>query len=110
MSRITPSSTRRFTVRFQRASTAAGTVEIWDNGTYELLEEKRNGNLTFRLHGERLNGTWSLVPAHMDGKEQNWLLIKRSDDDDRHRGRARDVRADARDARHPHPVGRRLDA
>jgi bifunctional non-homologous end joining protein LigD len=59
----------------------AGTVEIWDNGTYDLLEEKRNGQLTVRLHGKRLNGTWSLVPAHMDGKEQNWLLIKRSDDE-----------------------------
>ena len=58
-----------------------GTVEIWDNGTYELLEEKPNGQLTFELHGKRLQGTWSLVPAHMDGKEQNWLLIKRSDDD-----------------------------
>jgi bifunctional non-homologous end joining protein LigD len=58
----------------------AGTVEIWDNGTYELLEEKRNGQLTFELHGSRLQGRWSLVPAHMDGKEQNWLLIKRHDD------------------------------
>ncbi|MDX6477144.1 MAG: bifunctional non-ous end joining protein LigD, partial [Gaiellaceae bacterium] len=57
-----------------------GTVEIFDNGTYELLEEKRNGQLTFDLHGKKLRGRWSLVPAHMDGKEQNWLLIKRSDD------------------------------
>ncbi len=29
----------------------AGTVEIWDRGTYELLEEKRNGGLTVRLAG-----------------------------------------------------------
>ncbi len=57
----------------------AGTVEIWDHGTYELLEEKRDGQLTVRLHGERLNGDWSLIPAHLDGKEQNWLLIKRRD-------------------------------
>ena len=54
----------------------AGTVEIWDDGTYELLEEKRNGELTVRLDGERLQGVWTLVPAHMDGKEQNWLLIR----------------------------------
>jgi bifunctional non-homologous end joining protein LigD len=60
----------------------AGPVEIFDNGTYELLEEKRNGQLTFDLHGKKLKGRWSLVPAHMDGKEQNWLLIKRSDDHD----------------------------
>ena len=34
----------------------AGTVEIWDRGTYELLEEKRDGGLTVRLRGERLDG------------------------------------------------------
>ena len=45
----------------------AGTVEIWDRGTYELLEEKRDGGLTVRLHGERLEGTWALVPAHLSG-------------------------------------------
>jgi bifunctional non-homologous end joining protein LigD len=60
----------------------AGPVEIFDHGTYELLEEKANGQLTFDLHGKKLKGRWSLVPAHMDGKEQNWLLIKRSDDDE----------------------------
>ena len=32
----------------------AGTVEIWDRGTYELVEEKRDGQLTVRLAGERL--------------------------------------------------------
>ena len=59
----------------------AGTVEIWDDGTYELVSEKRNGELTVRLHGERLQGLWTLVPAHLDGKEQNWLLIRRHEDD-----------------------------
>jgi len=54
----------------------AGSVEIWDHGTYELVEEKRNGQLKVRLAGERLQGTWTLVPAHLDGKEQNWLLIR----------------------------------
>ena len=56
----------------------AGTVEIWDSGTYDLVEEKPNGQLTVRLHGRRLNGEWTLVPARLDGKEQNWLLIRRS--------------------------------
>jgi bifunctional non-homologous end joining protein LigD len=57
----------------------AGSVEIWDSGTYELLERKKNGQRTFALHGQRLEGTWSLIPAHLDGKEENWLLIKRRD-------------------------------
>jgi bifunctional non-homologous end joining protein LigD len=60
----------------------AGSVEVWDNGTYELLEEKRNGQLTVALHGKRLQGVWSLVPAHLDGKEQNWLIIRRREDED----------------------------
>src|SRR6201992_2780904 len=34
----------------------AGAVEIWDRGTYELVEEKPDGGLTVRLHGERLEG------------------------------------------------------
>jgi bifunctional non-homologous end joining protein LigD len=58
----------------------AGTVEIWDNGTYELVEEKRDGGLTVRLHGKRLEGTWTLVPAHLDGDAKNWLLIRKRDE------------------------------
>jgi bifunctional non-homologous end joining protein LigD len=55
----------------------AGTVEIWDRGTYDLVEEKRDGGLTVRLHGERLNGTWTLVPAKLDGDPKNWLLLRK---------------------------------
>ena len=35
----------------------AGTVEIWDTGTYELLEEKENGGLTVLLKGSKLQDT-----------------------------------------------------
>jgi bifunctional non-homologous end joining protein LigD len=59
----------------------AGSVEIFDHGTYDLLEEKGNGQLTVVLHGERLRGRWTLVPAHLDGKEENWLLIKGHDEE-----------------------------
>jgi bifunctional non-homologous end joining protein LigD len=55
----------------------AGTVEIWDRGTYELLEEKRDGGLTVRLRGERLEGEWTLVPAALDGDPKNWLLLRK---------------------------------
>jgi bifunctional non-homologous end joining protein LigD len=58
----------------------AGSVEIWDTGTYELVEEKPNGGLTVRLHGKRLEGTWSLVPAHLSGDEKNWLILRKRDD------------------------------
>ena len=58
----------------------AGQVEIWDRGTYELLEEKRNGGLTVRLDGEKLQGIWTLVPAKLSGDPKNWLLLRKSDD------------------------------
>jgi bifunctional non-homologous end joining protein LigD len=57
----------------------AGAVEIWDSGTYELLEEKPDGGLTVRLDGGRLQGTWTLVPARLDGKQENWLLMRKDD-------------------------------
>ncbi len=58
----------------------AGSVEIWDRGTYELLEEKKNGGLTVRLHGEKLQGTWALVPAKLSGDPKNWLIIRKRDE------------------------------
>jgi bifunctional non-homologous end joining protein LigD len=58
----------------------AGTVEIWDRGIYELVEEKRDGGLTVRLHGERLDGTWTLIPAHLSGDEKNWLILRKRDE------------------------------
>src|SRR3954451_20189240 len=54
----------------------AGSVEIWDRGTYELLEEKKNGGLTVRLHGERLEGIWTLIPAKLSGDPKNWLILR----------------------------------
>jgi bifunctional non-homologous end joining protein LigD len=58
----------------------AGTVEIWDSGTYELLEEKKNGGLTVRLHGKRLDGTYALVPAKLSGDPKNWLILRKRDE------------------------------
>ena len=70
----------------------AGTVEIWDRGTYELLEEKRDGGLTVQLRGERLDGVWTLVPAALDGDPKNWLLLRKDVGD----GPGRSLPADAR--------------
>ena len=58
----------------------AGTVEIWDSGTYELVEEKPNGGLTVRLDGKRLSGTYALVPAKLSGDPKNWLIVRKRED------------------------------
>src|SRR4029077_14217443 len=66
----------------------AGNVEIWDHGTYELLEEKNDGGLTVRLPGKRLDGAWALVPAHLSGDEKTWLILRKREDGTVSRGQA----------------------
>src|SRR5882757_8961172 len=64
-----------------------GTVMVWDQGTWEpeVDPEKglKEGKLKFRLHGEKLKGSWALV--RMGGRAgdggKNWLLIKHRDDE-----------------------------
>lgn len=64
-----------------------GTVMLWDSGTWEPLEDPRKGlkegSLKFKLHGERLNGSWALVlmKGKASEKRENWLLIKHDDED-----------------------------
>ncbi|HWP09793.1 MAG TPA: DNA ligase D [Polyangiaceae bacterium] len=68
----------------------AGTVMIWDRGTWEPEGDPRadyqRGRLTFRLRGQKLNGSWHLVRTGSsdrggNGKDKkSWLLIKSRDD------------------------------
>lgn len=50
----------------------AGKVEIWGKGEYEL-QQKKLDQLSFTLHGDKLQGEYTLV--HTDAK--NWLLFKK---------------------------------
>jgi DNA ligase D-like protein (predicted 3'-phosphoesterase) len=52
----------------------AGTVEIWDNGTFRL-DGKSDRELEFNLQGQKLSGDYVLI--HTDGK--NWLLLKKKE-------------------------------
>jgi bifunctional non-homologous end joining protein LigD len=72
-----PLSYGDFEGEIPKGNYGAGTVEIWDRGTYDLVEEKANGGLTVRLHGEKLEGLWSLVPAKLSGDPKNWLLVRK---------------------------------
>ncbi|MDP6102810.1 MAG: DNA polymerase ligase N-terminal domain-containing protein [Dehalococcoidia bacterium] len=49
----------------------AGTVEVWDEGDYDLLE-RADRRLMFSLSGSRLKGNYALV--HTGGA--NWILLK----------------------------------
>ena len=69
----------------------AGTVETWDRGTWEPVNDPaqgmRKGELTFILHGKRLNGRFHLARLKprpgSRGKADNWLLFKGHDEYER---------------------------
>jgi bifunctional non-homologous end joining protein LigD len=56
----------------------AGTVMVWDIGTYDLLDGNvYSGKLHLNLHGKKLKGEWILVRAHRSEEEKKpWFLIK----------------------------------
>ena len=72
----------------------AGTVIIWDQGSFEplepsgskkadeksLLKQLKSGSLKFRLSGKKLKGEFALVHIRNNDKADNaWLLIKHRD-------------------------------
>jgi bifunctional non-homologous end joining protein LigD len=70
-----------------------GTVIVWDEGTYEpiedikgkkeqekhLLKQLESGSIKIKLHGEKLEGEFALVKTYGMG-DNAWLLIKHDDD------------------------------
>lgn len=66
----------------------AGSVTIWDKGTYDidgspareserLMEEGLElGKVHFTLHGEKLRGEFALIKLKMSKKEDQWLFFK----------------------------------
>jgi len=70
-----------------------GTVIVWDEGTYEpieeikgkkaqekhLLKQLESGSLKIKLHGKKLQGEFALVKTQGMG-ENGWLLIKHKDE------------------------------
>ena len=71
----------------------AGTVMVWDEGTYESLNaeglskgeqekivysELKKGDLKIVLHGKKLKGAYALVKLK-NNSDNSWLLIKKDD-------------------------------
>jgi DNA ligase D-like protein (predicted 3'-phosphoesterase) len=90
----------------------AGTVMVWDAGTYETIPDEagkdpaspaeayERGQLKIRMRGHKMKGDWGLV--RMKGKKE-WLLIKKKD---KHTGAQNDLTEN-----HPHSAltGRTLE-
>lgn len=81
-----PLEYREFEGTIPKGEYGGGRVMLWDRGTWEPLGDTRagyrKGRLQFVLHGQRLQGTWSLIRINGRKEEpgRNWLLIKSSDE------------------------------
>jgi bifunctional non-homologous end joining protein LigD len=63
----------------------AGTVIVWDRGTWKPVGDAEKGmnagKLVFRLHGEKLAGLWEFVRiSKPDDKQEQWMLFKKRDE------------------------------
>ncbi|MEO8887106.1 MAG: DNA ligase D [Mucilaginibacter sp.] len=88
-----PFDYRNFEGIIPQGEYGGGTVIVWDEGTYEpieeikgkkaqekhLLEQLKSGSVKIKLHGEKLHGEFALVKTHGMG-DNAWLMIKHDDD------------------------------
>jgi bifunctional non-homologous end joining protein LigD len=88
-----PIEYQHFAGRIPEGEYGAGLVEIWDKGTYTvdagpgedpakvMAAGLLKGHIDFRLDGKKLRGLFTLVrlKPRGDGKNNQWLLMKRSE-------------------------------
>jgi DNA ligase D-like protein (predicted 3'-phosphoesterase) len=66
----------------------AGTVIVWDSGTYHntkgekksFAENLEEGHATIRLDGSKLVGNFALIKTKRGGKRPQWLFFKMKDE------------------------------
>ncbi|HLF63140.1 MAG TPA: DNA polymerase ligase N-terminal domain-containing protein [Saprospiraceae bacterium] len=97
----------------------AGTVMVWDNGTYHNVKEDENGkikpiqdcladgHILIWLDGKKLKGGYALTRFRK--KENQWLLVKMKDDEsDARRNPVKTENASAKTGRTMEEIARRL--
>lgn len=90
-----PFDYRKFEGSIPEGNYGAGTVIVWDEGTYELLDGKglsvkdqerkllqdlEKGSLKIKLSGKKLKGAFALFQIKRDAEGKQWLLVKKGDE------------------------------
>jgi bifunctional non-homologous end joining protein LigD len=74
-----------FEGKIPEGSYGAGTVMLWDRGTFQLegdanaAKQLARGEIKFSLNGEKLRGSFALVKLKNSEKGNEWLMIKHKD-------------------------------
>ena len=81
-----PISYGDFEGNIPKGNYGAGSVMLWDFGTFEVLKDGdgeaqiARGDLKFRADGQKMKGEFALVLMKGRGKGNEWLLIKKRDE------------------------------
>jgi len=70
-------SYRLFSGAIPEGMYGAGTVEIYDHGTYKLLDVDYDKKYVFSLKGKKIQGTYALIKT--GGKQFLWTKVKNTD-------------------------------
>ena len=68
----------KFSDRIPPNNYGAGTVKIWDTGTFETIK-KTDKALVVNLKGKRLKGEYVLVKTAFRGSKNSWLFFKKKE-------------------------------
>jgi len=71
-----PLGYEKFTGTIPEGEYGAGTVEIWDQGTYKLLEKSEKA-YSLEISGKKLKGLFYLVKLKPGEDTKNWLFFKK---------------------------------
>lgn len=81
-----PMSYANFEGTIPEGEYGAGTVEIWDKGTYKNLKEGQSieegikkGEITIWFDGKKLKGNYALIRTHYQNKDNSWIIVKMKD-------------------------------
>lgn len=75
--------------KIPKGNYGAGIMEIWDQGTFKILESKEGknplkqlekGDLKIEFHGDKIKGSFALVHTQRGEEKNQWLLIKKKDE------------------------------
>ena len=84
-----PMDYARFEGVIPEGNYGAGTVMVWDIGTYKNLKEDtmsmsqtlKEGKIEVELHGKKLHGMYALIRTHLHDNDRNWLFFKMQGDE-----------------------------
>ncbi|MFY9528144.1 MAG: DNA ligase D [Candidatus Acidiferrales bacterium] len=80
-----PMDYANFEGKIPEGSYGAGTVMVWDRGTFSVegnsdaSQQVARGEIKFSLQGEKLRGSFVLVKLKRSEKGNEWLMIKHDD-------------------------------